>query len=115
MKTLVKLIILLAVITGYSQNPKVDYKKLDNDLVQATYYFTDNDSQIEKVGFFNKEGKIHGIWTSYDKDGHEKVIAQYNNGIKEGLWTYYTEDKIKLVTYKKNKVVQFEEKQLIQN
>lgn len=115
MKNLIIAFVLLFSVTAFSQEQKIDYKKIDNDLVQATYYFTDNSTVVEREGFFNKEGKLHGTWVSYDEQGDKTIIANYENGKKEGVWTYFKEDKVNVVTYKQNKIVAVETKDLIVN
>ncbi|WP_372794662.1 membrane-binding protein [Lutibacter sp.] len=115
MKLIINIFIVLFSITAFSQEQKVDYKKVDNDLVQATYYFADNSTIIEREGFFNKEGKLHNTWISYDLQGNKTVIANYNNGEKDGVWTYFKNDKINIVTYKENKIINVEEKALVVN
>lgn len=115
MKTFLNLIVLLFCVTAFAQEQKVDYIKTDNNLVKATYYFADNTSVIEREGFFNKEGKLHGVWTNYDLEGNKTAIAEYNNGIKDGVWTYFKEGKINVVTYNENKIIKVEEKALVVN
>ncbi|WP_299526926.1 membrane-binding protein [uncultured Lutibacter sp.] len=115
MKAILNLVLMLFCVTAFSQEQKVDYKKLDNDLVQATYYFADNNEAVEREGFFNKEGKLHNTWISYDLQGNKTVIANYNNGKKDGVWTYFKKDKVNVVTYKLNKIVNVEEKSLAVN
>ncbi|WP_111706966.1 hypothetical protein [Lutibacter citreus] len=115
MKNLLNLILLLFCVTAFAQEQKVDYKKTENNLVKATYYFTDNASIVEREGYFNKEGKLHGIWTNYDVNGNKTTIASYKNGTKDGVWTYIKKDKINLVTYNNNKIIKVEEKALAIN
>lgn len=115
MKIVLNIVIMLFCITAFSQEQKVDYKKVDNDLVQATYYFADNNTVVEREGFFNAEGKLHDTWISYDIQGNKTVIANYNNGKKDGVWTYFKNDKINIVTYKENKIINVEEKALVVN
>lgn len=115
MKTLIKMTILLFCVTAFSQEQKVDYEKLDNNLVKVTYYFTDNNTIVQREGFFNKEGKLQDTWVSYDLEGNKMVIANYKNGKKDGIWTYFKKDKINIVTYKDNKIVNVEERALAVN
>ncbi|MFZ2283515.1 MAG: membrane-binding protein [Lutibacter sp.] len=115
MKTFINLLVMLFCITAFSQEQKVTYQKMDNDLVKATYYFADNSDVIEREGYFNKEGKLHNTWISYDLQGNKKAIATYNNGIKEGVWTYFKTDKVNIVTYQENKIINVEEKALVVN
>lgn len=106
---------MLFCVTAFSQEQKVEYKKVDNELVMATYYFADNSEVIEREGFFNKDGKLHGTWISYDVQGNKTAIANYKNGLKNGVWTYFKNNKISLVTYEKNKITNVEEKALAIN
>ncbi len=115
MKAFINILIMLFSIVAFSQEQKVVYQKTDNDLVKATYYFADNSAIVEREGYFNKEGKLHDTWISYDLQGNKKAIATYNNGVKEGIWTYFKTDKINIVTYKENKIITVEEKALVVN
>lgn len=115
MKAFVNVVIMLFCITTFSQEQKVDYKKTNTNLIQATYYFADNDNIIEREGFFNEKGKLEGVWTSYDVQGNKTVVANYKNGKKNGVWTYFKNDKMNIVTYKENKIINVEEKALVVN
>ena len=104
-------------ITTTACEVMIDYifKKLDNNLVQATYYFADNNTVVEKEGFFNENGKLHGTWISYNAEGNKTAIANYNNGVKEGVWMYFKGDKVNVVTYSNNKITNVEERALAVN
>jgi len=115
MKNLMIAVVLLFSVAVFSQEQKVEYKKVENDLVQVTYYFADNSSIVEKEGFFNKEGNLQGTWVSYNVDGDKTVVANYNNGVKDGVWMYFKDDKINVVTYNNNKITKVEEKALAVN
>lgn len=115
MKAILKIVFLLVCISTFGQEQKTDYKKINNDLVKATYYFADNASIIEREGFFNKEGKLQGLWVTYNLEGDKTAIANYNNGEKEGVWQYLSKEKISFVTYKNNKIINVEEKALVVN
>lgn len=115
MKRIITLVALLMTVATFAQEQKIDYKKTDDGLVMATYFFADNDEIVERVGYFNKKGELHGTWISYDKEGNKTAIANYVNGKKDGLWTYFKSDKINIVTYKQNKIVDVEEKLIVTN
>ena len=115
MKAVVSIFLMLFCLTAYSQEQKIDYKKINNDLIKATYYFADNNAVVEHEGFFNTNEKLHGMWISYDEEGNKTAIANYRNGVKEGVWTYFKKDKINLVTYQNNKITKVEEKALVIN
>ena len=115
MKSILKVVILLFCVTAFAQEQKVDYKKINDNLIKVTYYFADNNEAIEREGFFDANGKVHGTWISYDIAGNKTSVAQYLNGKKDGVWTYFKEDKINLVTYNENKIIKVEEKALVIN
>jgi antitoxin component YwqK of YwqJK toxin-antitoxin module len=115
MKNLILAVVLVFTVSAFAQDQKVVYKNVDNNLVQATYYFADNSSIVEREGFFNKDGKLEGTWISYDMNGNKTAIANYSNGVKEGVWMYFKGDKINIVTYDHNKITNVEEKVLAVN
>lgn len=115
MKAIINIVFILFCITGFSQEQKVDYQQVNDELIKATYYFADNSTIIEREGFFNSEGKLQDTWVSYDVNGNKTAIANYNNGKKVGVWQYFTEDKVSLVTYNDNKLIAVEEKVLVVN
>jgi antitoxin component YwqK of YwqJK toxin-antitoxin module len=115
MKALLSLAVFLICAVGFSQEQKVDYKKINDDLIKATYYFADNATVIEKEGFFNASGKLQGEWITYNLVGNKTAIANYEDGKKEGVWQYIKSDKVNFVTYKNNKIIKVEEKTLIVN
>ena len=114
MKIIINLVIMLFCVMAFSQEQKVEYKKLSNNLVKVTYYYADNSNLIEREGFFN-DRKLHGTWVSYNVEGNTTTIANYSNGKKDGVWTYFKKDKVNVVTYKLNKIVNVEEKTLAVN
>ena len=115
MKKLILAVVLMFSITAFAQEQKVTYKKLDDNLTQVTYYFADNSDIIQREGFFNADGKLQGIWISYDVNGNKIAIANYNNGVKEGVWMYFKEDKVNVVTYDNNKITNVEKRALVVN
>jgi antitoxin component YwqK of YwqJK toxin-antitoxin module len=110
MKTFINSILMLFCVATFSQEQKVEFKKVDANLIKATYYFADNNTIIEREGFFNKNEKLHGMWVSYDTQGNKIAIAYYNDGKKDGIWSYFNEGKVNLVTYDNNKIINVEEK-----
>ncbi|WP_372745384.1 hypothetical protein [Lutibacter sp.] len=110
MKAFLNIILMLFCVAAFSQEQKVEYTKVDNNLTKATYYFTDNSDVIEREGFFNKNEKLHGMWVSYNVEGEKTSIAYYNNGKKDGVWSYFKEGKVSLVTYDNNKIISVVEK-----
>jgi antitoxin component YwqK of YwqJK toxin-antitoxin module len=115
MKRYIQIMVMLFCVTAFAQEQKVESKKIENGFVQVTYYFADNSNIVEREGFFNEDGKLHGTWINYDILGNKTVIANYDNGKKVGTWTYFKGDKINVVTYDNNKIVAVETKDLVLN
>ena len=100
-------IAIFALVGMVAQEKSPTFEK-DGDLVKATYFY--DNGAIKEMGYF-KNDKLHDQWISYDASGKITVVANYNNGIKEGKWYIVGEDSIKEVTYAANKPVKVEEKQ----
>jgi antitoxin component YwqK of YwqJK toxin-antitoxin module len=96
----ITLFLLFIVITN-AQEVKPKFEK-QNGLTKATYYY--DNGAIKEVGFFKNE-KLHDKWISYNKEGDITTIAIYNNGKKDGKWYVVTNDSIKELTYKSNKLI----------
>jgi len=113
MKKKFPLACLLCFLTSFSQEnstQRIAYKEAANELVQATYYYADNSQVVERKGFFNRDGELHGTWISYDTEGNKTVIAHYKNGKKHGTWTYFNKDNTRTkVHYNDNKIVSVNE------
>ena len=107
MKSLTAYLVLfmLMVNVSFAQQIEPTFEK-QNDLVKATYYY--ENGTIKEVGFF-KDDKLHKQWISYNKEGKIKVVAIYDNGVKNGKWYIVGEDHVKEVTYKSNKIIKVEE------
>lgn len=107
-----KLILILAVIFSASTAFAQDCKKscegkkdkfvLENGLINATLYH--DNGVIAQKGFYTKENKLQGEWTSYDTEGNKTAVAQYDNGEKVGTWKFYQGSTLKEVTYANSKI-----------
>lgn len=70
--------------------------------VKATYYY--DNGRVQQEGFF-KDGKLDGVWVSYDERGNKKAIGEYTDGVKTGKWIYFTDNNnLSEVAYVDNKV-----------
>ena len=71
--------------------------------VEATYYY--DNGVVKQHGFFNKDGKLEGTWTSYDINGKKTAVGNYENGKKVGKWFFWSSDQtLAEVDYKGQKV-----------
>ena len=98
-----KIVILVALFIGsiaFSQQKNVQLEEV-NGLVKATYLF--NNGNIEQQGFF-KDGKLDGIWTSYDENGNKKSVAEYKEGVKVGKWFFWNGNNLSEVDFSRNTI-----------
>lgn len=100
-------IFLLFSISTYSQKTPLPKTEKNGDLTEITIYY--ENGSIMQHGFYTIDGKLHNSWESYNLDGSKKCFANYNNGIKVGVWTYWNDNKITKIEYDKNKVLKIEE------
>lgn len=100
-KILTIAIVLFSVSFINAQENKVQVEETDKgyDVV----YFHDN-GEIAQTGSFNFDGKLDGIWRSYDTNGNKVAIGNYDNGKKTGKWFFWSADKLTEVDYKEFKV-----------
>lgn len=95
------IIFILFIGFTFAQNVEPKFEKQD-DLTKATYFFDNGD--IKEVGYF-KNQKLDGKWVSYNQKGKITTIANYENGKKEGTWFVVTNDTVRELTYKSNKLI----------
>lgn len=90
-------------ISVYAQdaNVRVKHEQVD-DLVQATYFYADG--SIQQIGTFNEEGKLHGVWKSFDTKGNRIAVGKYENGKKVGKWTFWNNGVVKEVNFVNSKI-----------
>lgn len=98
-----KSVILAAVLFSgilAAQEVKPELEAVGNK-VKATYYY--ENGKVQQEGFF-KDGKLDGVWVSYDEKGNKKTVGEYTDGLKTGNWIYFDENNLKEVAYVDNKV-----------
>lgn len=97
------MMILAACLFGsvlFAQKANVEYVKQD-DLVKGVFYY--ENGVIQQEGTY-KNGKLHGQWISYDRDGKKNAVAFYHKGNKTGKWFFWRGDKLIEVDYAKNDI-----------
>lgn len=87
--------------TAYAQSPT--YERVGKQIKVTKYY--DGTDIVKEVGFM-KDGKSHGQWTEYTREGEVRIEATYVDGKKEGVWFVWSDDRETLfeVTYLDNSV-----------
>ena len=100
MKQYIFLIAILFTGTIFAQenNPKLEAV---GDLVKTTYYF--ENGKLQQEGFF-KNGKLEGIWISFDVNGNKLSVANYENGEKVGKWLFWNGNKLNEVEYSNSRI-----------
>ena len=96
-------IIIAACLLGslvFAQQPNVEYQK-DGKLIQGIFYY--ENGVISQEGTY-KNGKLHGQWISYDRDGKKNTMAYYHKGKKVGKWIYWRGDEMIEVDYTDNQI-----------
>jgi len=74
-----------------AQEVKPTFEKQGNT-IKGTYFH--ENGEIRQQGFYNKEGKLHGEWKSYDATGKKIAMGQYDNGTKTGKWFFWEGEKL---------------------
>jgi len=87
--------------TANAQSPT--YERVGKQIKVTKYY--EGTDLVKEVGFF-KDGKSHGQWTEYTREGKVRIEATYVDGQKEGVWFVWSEDGETLieVTYLNNSI-----------
>ncbi|MBT8393730.1 MAG: hypothetical protein KJN66_02665 [Bacteroidia bacterium] len=108
MKRLI-LILFVLLTSQFMMSQTEDNMKMVNlgSLFEVTIYY--DNGNIMQHGFLTPDNKLHASWESYYEDGSKKCVANYNKGVKTGIWYYYYKENTKRVTYEENKIVNVEE------
>jgi len=102
MKTTIYVLILFFVSVSFSQElPNVKLKKQDGQ-TWATYFY--DDGTVQQQGMFNENGKLDGIWVSFDTEGNKIAEGKYDNGKKVGKWFFWLDDALMEVDYEDSKI-----------
>jgi antitoxin component YwqK of YwqJK toxin-antitoxin module len=106
-KLILTIFLIFTVFLGFSQ--KAELKKIESkgNLQQVTLFY--ENGTVMQQGFYTNDGKLHGCWESFFKNGSRQCVAFYDKGVKVGTWMYYSPHKRTKVIYEKNKIVSVEE------
>lgn len=86
-----KIIILVAVLFSgviYAQDSKPVLEPFGKK-IKATYFY--ENGQVQQEGYF-VDGKLDGIWVSYNEDGDKTASGEYVSGVKTGKWFFWSKD-----------------------
>ncbi len=103
-KTMRTMMIIVACLFGgilfAQEKANVEYVK-QGDLVKGVFFY--DNGVIQQEGTY-KNGKLHGQWVSYDRDGKKNAVAFYHKGDKTGKWFFWRQDKLIEVDYTRNDI-----------
>lgn len=96
------LFICFGIVNIQAQEDQIRKTEVKGDLVEVSLFY--ETGELMQHGFYDTEGKLHGGWESYNKEGKMTCYATYDKGVKVGVWTYWNDNKITKVLYKENKI-----------
>ncbi|WP_294819864.1 membrane-binding protein [uncultured Flavobacterium sp.] len=88
------------VLSAQEVKPK---HEIQDQMVKSTYYY--ENGQVKQQGFY-KDGKLHGIWTSFNEDGTKRAMGEYNSGVKTGKWFFWTGSELNEVDYADSRIAE---------
>ena len=102
MRTLVCIAAMIFGTLSFAQGNKEIKLEDKGDTTTATYFY--DNGTVEQEGTFNREGNLHGVWTSYDTEGNKVAVGKYNNGKKVGKWFFWVDNALMEVDYKNSRI-----------
>ena len=57
--------------------------------IKATYFY--GNGQVQQEGFF-ENGKLEGIWVSFNEAGDKTASGEYVAGVKTGKWFFWSQN-----------------------
>lgn len=97
MQGLVAIVLMSFSLSLFSQEKELK-TFFDNSAVKSEYIYSDannykvtnyfENGNVKEIGEF-ANGKMHGSWLSFTKEGIKAGEASYNNGLKQGEWKIY--------------------------
>ncbi|MGB5942110.1 MAG: nicotinic acid mononucleotide adenyltransferase [Leeuwenhoekiella sp.] len=93
---------MLWAVAQEEQTPKNKFVKIGN-VIEATLYH--DNGEVSQIGNYDNDGKLQGLWKSYDKNGKKLAVAHYESGEKVGKWFFWKNDVLTEVDYSKSSIV----------
>ncbi len=90
-------------VVSFAQQKRDLVLNKDTNLIEVVYYH--DNGVVSQTGFYNPDGKLHGNWLSFSKEGNKIVSAHYDNGKKVDKWFYWNESTLKEIDYENNAIV----------
>ena len=102
MKKIIIILLLLLTTYGFAQQKRDLKLNKDTNLIEVVYYH--DNGVVSQTGTYTLDGKLQGVWLSFDTEGKKIVSANYDNGKKVGKWYYWTNGTVKEVDYSDNAI-----------
>lgn len=88
MKKLVILVAVLFSVVIFAQDSKPVLEPFGKR-IKATYFY--ENGQVQQEGYF-VNGKLDGIWVSYNESGDKIASGEYVDGVKTGKWFFWSQN-----------------------
>jgi antitoxin component YwqK of YwqJK toxin-antitoxin module len=92
----------LITVLSFAQQKRDLKLNKDTNLIEVVYYH--DNGVVSQTGTYTLDGKLQGVWLSFDTEGKKIVSANYDNGKKVGKWFYWNNDSVKEVDYSDNAI-----------
>jgi antitoxin component YwqK of YwqJK toxin-antitoxin module len=99
-KSILLLFAFLITVVSFGQQKRELKHNKETNLIEVVYYH--DNGVVSQTGSYTTDGKLQGVWLSYDTEGKKIVSANYDNGKKVGKWIHWIDGKPKEVDYSKN-------------
>ncbi|OBQ57163.1 nicotinic acid mononucleotide adenyltransferase [Tamlana sp. s12] len=91
---------LLMTVVSFAQQKRELKLNKETNLIDVVYYH--DNGVVSQTGSYTVDGKLQGVWLSFDTEGKKIVSANYDNGKKVGKWIHWVDGVAKEVDYSKN-------------
>lgn len=92
----------LITVFSFAQQKRDLKLNKDTNLIEVVYYH--DNGVVSQTGTYTLDGKLQGVWLSFDTEGKKIVSANYDNGKKVGKWFYWNNGSVKEVDYSDNAI-----------
>jgi antitoxin component YwqK of YwqJK toxin-antitoxin module len=99
-KSVLFLFAFLITVVSFAQQERDLKLNKETNLIDVVYYH--DNGVVSQTGSYTTDGKLQGVWLSFNTEGKKIVSANYDNGKKVGKWIYWIDGVPKEVDYSKN-------------
>ncbi|MFT5102742.1 MAG: antitoxin component YwqK of YwqJK toxin-antitoxin module [Candidatus Latescibacterota bacterium] len=83
---------------------KKDTFIMNDGLIEATLYH--DNGTVAQTGYYTKDNRLQGEWTSYDANGNKTAVGTYDKGVKVGAWSFFRGNDKKEVSYDNSRITE---------